>query len=50
MVWCLKGWKKTEGEGNKRSYNKIGELEAIRKRETAHEEKSINVRMGDLTR
>ena len=37
-------------EGNERSYNKIGELEGSRKRETAHEEKSINARMSDLTR
>ena len=36
-------------EGNKRSNNKIGELEGSLKRETAHEEKSINARMSDLT-
>ena len=48
-----KGWKKTPEEareGNKRSNNKIGELETSRIRETAHEEKSINARMSDLTR
>ena len=38
------------GEGNKRSNNKIGELEGSRKRETAHQENSINARMSDLTR
>ncbi len=47
------GWEETleeAGEGNKRSNNKIGELEGSRKRETAHEEKSKNARMSDLTR
>ena len=45
-----KGVEKNGRGGKQAELQKIGELEAIRKRETAHEEKSINVRMGDLTR
>ena len=38
------------GEGNEQSYNEIDELDASRKRETTHQENSINARMSDLTR